>query len=70
MHSYGPRELVSPTPSYPIYVDRKAALYASWYEFFPRSEGAKWDEENKEWISGTFDSSHERVEAAAAMGST
>ena len=68
MHRYGPRELVSPTPDYPIFVDRKAALYASWYEFFPRSEGARWDEEDKRWISGTFDSSHERVEAAAAMG--
>jgi starch synthase (maltosyl-transferring) len=68
MHRYGPRESVSPTPDYPIFVDRKAALYASWYEFFPRSEGAKWDEENERWISGTFDSSHERVEAAAAMG--
>jgi starch synthase (maltosyl-transferring) len=68
MHDYGPRELVSPTPEYPIFVDRKPALYASWYEFFPRSEGAKLDEENKRWISGTFDSSHERVEAAAKMG--
>jgi starch synthase (maltosyl-transferring) len=68
MQSYGPRELVSPTPDYPIFVDRKAALFASWYEFFPRSEGARWDEENSRWISGTFDSSHERIEAAAQMG--
>jgi starch synthase (maltosyl-transferring) len=68
MQSYGPRELVSPTPNYPIFVDRKAALFASWYEFFPRSEGARWDEENSKWISGTFDSSHERIEAAAQMG--
>jgi starch synthase (maltosyl-transferring) len=68
MRRYGPRELVSPSPDYPIFVDRKEALYASWYEFFPRSEGARWDEENQKWISGTFDSSHERVEAAAAMG--
>ena len=37
MLKYGPRELVSPTPEYPIYVDRRAALYSSWYEFFPRS---------------------------------
>ena len=68
MAAYGPRELVSPTPDYPIYVDRRAALFASWYEFFPRSQGAKWDEENQTWISGTFDTSHERLEAAAAMG--
>ena len=68
MHKYGPRELVSPTPDYPIYVDRKQALFSSWYEFFPRSQGARWDEENSRWISGTFDSSHERLEAAAQMG--
>ena len=35
---------------------------------FPRSQGARWDEENQKWISGTFDTSHERLEAAAAMG--
>jgi starch synthase (maltosyl-transferring) len=68
MLKYGPRELVSPTPEFPIYVDRRAALYASWYEFFPRSQGAEYDEEADTWKSGTFDSSHERLEAAAAMG--
>jgi starch synthase (maltosyl-transferring) len=68
MHRYGPRELVSPTPDYPIFVDRRAALFGSWYEFFPRSQGASWDEENQKWTSGTFDTSHERLEAAAAMG--
>ena len=40
MGRYGPRELVSPTPDYPIFVDRRAALFSSWYEFFPRSQGA------------------------------
>jgi starch synthase (maltosyl-transferring) len=68
MSVYGARELVSPSPDYPIYVDRRAALFSSWYEFFPRSQGARWNEENQTWISGTFDSSHERLEAAAAMG--
>ncbi|HEX5384558.1 MAG TPA: maltotransferase domain-containing protein, partial [Propionibacteriaceae bacterium] len=68
MKRYGPRELVSPTPDYPIFVDRRKALFSSWYEFFPRSQGAKWDEEDQKWISGTFDTSHERLEAAAAMG--
>jgi len=68
MHKYGPRELISPTPDYPIFVDRKQALFSSWYEFFPRSQGARWDEEKSRWISGTFDLSHERLEAAAEMG--
>ena len=68
MKLFGPRERISPTPDYPIFVDRRKALFSSWYEFFPRSQGAKWDEENEKWISGTFDTSHERLEAAAAMG--
>ncbi len=68
MATYGPRDLVSPTPDYPIFVDRKTALYSSWYEFFPRSQGCEYDEETDTWTSGTFDSSHERLEAAAAMG--
>jgi starch synthase (maltosyl-transferring) len=68
MDRYGPRELVSPTPDYPIFVDRQKALFSSWYEFFPRSQGAHWDEQNQKWTSGTFDTSHERLEAAAAMG--
>ena len=57
MARFGPRELVSPTPDYPVYVDRQRALFSSWYEFFPRSEGARFDETEQRWISGTFDSS-------------
>jgi starch synthase (maltosyl-transferring) len=68
METYGPRSLVSPTPDYPIFCDRVQALFGSWYEFFPRSQGARFDEESGRWISGTFDSSHERLEAAARMG--
>ena len=68
MAQYGPRELVSPSPDYPVFVDRRAALFASWYEFFPRSQGATYDEATQTWTSGTFASSYERLEAAAAMG--
>ena len=68
MAKYGPRRLVTPTPDYPLFVDRRRALFSAWYEFFPRSQGARYDAENKRWISGGFDSSHERLEAAAAMG--
>lgn len=67
MARFGPRELVSPSAEFPIRVERKRALYSSWYEFFPRSQGA-WQDEQGHWHSGTFDSSHERLEAAAAMG--
>ncbi|MFT3877949.1 MAG: alpha-1,4-glucan--maltose-1-phosphate maltosyltransferase [Propioniciclava sp.] len=68
MRKYGPRELVSPTADFPIFVDRKQALFASWYEFFPRSEGASYDAATDTWTSGTFDSCHRRLEEIAAMG--
>lgn len=67
MAQHRPRRLVSPTREYPLYCDRQRALFGAWYEFFPRSQGAYRDE-NGQWVSGTFDSSHERLEAAAAMG--
>ena len=68
MKTYGPRELISPTADFPLWVDRKRALFSSWYEFFPRSQGASYDAATDTWTSGTFDSSHERLEAAVAMG--
>ena len=67
MARFGPRELVSPTPDYPVRVERRRALYSSWYEFFPRSQGA-WKDDQGHWHSGTFASSMERLEAAAGMG--
>lgn len=68
MASFAPRLLVSPTREYPIRVERRRAAFSSWYEFFPRSQGATYDEETHTWTSGNLDSSHERLEAAAAMG--
>ncbi|MFX4273080.1 alpha-1,4-glucan--maltose-1-phosphate maltosyltransferase [Propionibacteriaceae bacterium Y1685] len=67
MIKYGPRELVTSTADHPIFCDRRAALFASWYEFFPRSQGSEQNADGS-WRSGTFDSSVERLEAAAAMG--
>ena len=68
MEQFGPRDMVSPTPDYPLFADRAKALYSSWYEFFPRSQGASFDEAKKTWTPGTFDSCHERLEQVAAMG--
>ncbi|MGA4668538.1 alpha-1,4-glucan--maltose-1-phosphate maltosyltransferase [Propionibacteriaceae bacterium Y1923] len=67
MDKYGPRELVSPTAEVPVRVERRRAAFSSWYEFFPRSQGAHRREDGT-WVSGTFAASHERLEAAAAMG--
>ncbi|PKQ32740.1 MAG: alpha-1,4-glucan--maltose-1-phosphate maltosyltransferase [Actinobacteria bacterium HGW-Actinobacteria-2] len=68
MRVHGPRELVSPTADFDIFVDRREALFASWYEFFPRSIGATKSPRAKKWASGTFDSCHHRLEEVAAMG--
>ncbi|MBA3021366.1 MAG: alpha-1,4-glucan--maltose-1-phosphate maltosyltransferase [Actinobacteria bacterium] len=68
METYGPREMLSPTADFELFVDRKTALFASWYEFFPRSLGATYNTRTKKWTSGTFDSCHARLEEVAAMG--
>ncbi len=65
---YPLREMVSQEGPFPFYVDRQRALYGSWYEFFPRSEGATYDAESKTMRSGTFRSAAKRLEAVAAMG--
>jgi starch synthase (maltosyl-transferring) len=63
------RELVTPSQKLPLQVDRKRALFGSWYEFFPRSEGAVVDPEGRERPrSGTFRTAAERLPAVAAMG--
>ncbi|WP_329001646.1 DUF3416 domain-containing protein [Kribbella sp. NBC_00709] len=65
---YPVRELITSSETYPVWVDRTRALYGSWYEFFPRSEGATYDEESGEWKSGTFRTAAQRLEAVAKMG--
>ncbi|MCL3996079.1 maltotransferase domain-containing protein, partial [Streptomyces lavenduligriseus] len=39
LHRYPLRELVTASDAMPLLVERERALYGSWYEFFPRSEG-------------------------------
>jgi len=68
MDANRPRDLVSPTRDYPLFVDRAKALYSSWYELFPRSVGAIRDDATGVWRSGTFDTCHDRLEEIAAMG--
>ena len=62
------RELVTVEGPFPAYADRRRALYGSWYEFFPRSEGATRDETTGKVTSGTFRTAAERLDAVAAMG--
>ena len=62
------RDLVTGEGPYPLYVDRVRALFGSWYEFFPRSEGAYVDPRTGKVVSGTFRTAAERLDAVAAMG--
>lgn len=62
------RTLVTHGETYPIKVERKLAGSGAWYEFFPRSEGAKLNAKTGEWTSGTFKTAAKRLPAVAAMG--
>ncbi|MEY4322841.1 MAG: hypothetical protein RL410_622 [Actinomycetota bacterium] len=64
MHAHPVRQLISRTQEFPIKVERKRALYGSWYEFFPRSEGATLTP----YKSGTFKTAAKRLKAIADMG--
>ena len=61
------RDFVTPTAEFPLWVDRGRALFSAWYEMFPRSQGA-YQTEDGTWVSGTFDTAAERLDAIAAMG--
>ncbi|MFC1416093.1 maltotransferase domain-containing protein [Streptacidiphilus cavernicola] len=63
------RELRTSGPELPLRVDRERALYGSWYEFFPRSEGAVVDPAGlAPPRSGTLRTAAERLAGVAAMG--
>jgi len=66
-HEHPLRDLLTAEGSYPFFVDRSRALFSSWYEFFPRSEGATVDAAGKV-TSGTFRTAAQRLPAVAAMG--
>jgi starch synthase (maltosyl-transferring) len=68
LHAHPLRELVTVEGPFPAYADRRRALYGSWYEFFPRSEGATRDETTGRVTSGTFRTAAQRLDAVAAMG--
>jgi starch synthase (maltosyl-transferring) len=53
--------------SFPLRVERTRAGVGSWYEFFPRSEGAK-RHKDLSWASGTFATAAKRLPAIASMG--
>jgi len=60
------RELVTASRTYDVTVDRRRALFGSWYEFFPRSTGG-WDEHGAP-RHGTFATAAADLPRVAAMG--
>ncbi|RYP86489.1 alpha-1,4-glucan--maltose-1-phosphate maltosyltransferase [Nocardioides guangzhouensis] len=62
------RDLLTVEGPFPAYADRERALYGSWYEFFPRSEGATKDPKTGKVTSGTLRTAAKRLPAVAAMG--
>jgi starch synthase (maltosyl-transferring) len=62
------RDLVTSEGPYPFFADRVRALYGSWYEFFPRSEGAYVDPATDRVVSGSFATASKRLDAVAEMG--
>ncbi len=60
------RELVTEGPECAVNVERRKALFSSWYELFPRSTGG-WDA-NGHPVHGTFATTVEALPRVAAMG--
>ncbi|MFY7813380.1 MAG: maltotransferase domain-containing protein [Candidatus Nanopelagicaceae bacterium] len=61
------KELISKSLRYSITVERERSLVGSWYEFFPRSEGAIRNSDGS-ITSGTFKSAAKRIPEVAEMG--
>ena len=61
------KRLTSSSERFPIKVERERALVGSWYEFFPRSEGAVKNGDGS-ITSGTFATAAQRIPAVARMG--
>ena len=67
--SWPMRELVTRSRPMTLDVDRERALYGSWYEFFPRSEGVQVDPMGRRApVSGTLRTAAKRLDAISAMG--
>jgi starch synthase (maltosyl-transferring) len=63
------RDLLTRSRFGPLIVHRERALYGAWYEFFPRSEGARVDlEHRRPPESGTLKTAADRLDAVAEMG--
>ncbi len=62
MQEIGYRDFVTRSREFPLHVERRAAVFASWYEVFPRSQSGDVHRH------GTFDDVIQRLPAIQAMG--
>ncbi|APF40652.1 alpha-1,4-glucan--maltose-1-phosphate maltosyltransferase [Neomicrococcus aestuarii] len=62
------RRLVTYSGKFPLNVERVAAGHAAWYEFFPRSEGAVFNQETGTFTSGNFRTAAKSLDRVADMG--
>ena len=62
------RSLITLSEEFRITCERELAGSGAWYEFFPRSEGAVFDQKTKTWTSGSFKTAAKRLPAVAEMG--
>src|SRR5258708_4831823 len=66
--SFPLRDLLTRSAAFPLIVHRERALYSAWYEFFPRSEGARIDQEGRgKPESGTLRTAAGRLDPIAQM---
>ena len=68
LEQYPVRQLVTRSEPRRLWVDRQRALYGSWYEFFPRSEGAVVPANGGPPQGGTLRTAVDRLDAVAGMG--
>ena len=69
MDAFPMRDLLTRSGRFPVIVHRERALYGSWYEFFPRSEGARiGSEPGRPPQSGTLQTAMHRLDAISRMG--
>jgi starch synthase (maltosyl-transferring) len=66
MFTYPVRELVTKGKTFQLYVDRKRALFGSWYELFPRSTGSY--DEHGHLQHGTFETATPQLDRIHRMG--
>lgn len=66
LHTHPLRDLLVEGEIHEVLVERREALFNSWYELFPRSTGG-WDEDGLP-VHGTFKTTQKALERVAEMG--